>query len=533
MTTTTTTRPITIAILAMGGQGGGVLSDWIVDLAERSGHLAQATSVPGVAQRTGATVYYVELFPEDVARQAGREPVLALMPVPGDVDVVLAAELMEAGRAINRGFVTPDRTTLIASTHRDYAIAEKMALGDGLVDHRKVIEAGKQAAKRFIYFDMAAMADQYQSVISSVLLGALAATDVLPFRREAYEEAIRRGGIGVDASLAAFAAAFERAQAGPDGEADSATASRTVAAPLASEPSHPEVAALQRRLRELPAQVLFFATEGVRRLIDYQDPAYAGLYLDRLEAVLEVDRRHGGADSGYLLGSETARYLALWMAYEDTIRVADLKTRSNRFRRFEQEVQARPDQLVYVTEFMHPRVEEICDTLPVGLGNWILGSPRIRGMVARMTQRGRFIHTTTVSGFTLLFLLARLRRFRRKTLRFSLEDARIEAWLRRAKALAAEDYTLALEVVRCQRLIKGYGDTYERGLRKFEAIMGAIDGLRRSGDAADAVRRLREAALADEEGAALRRLLAELEQESPAPMMSAQPPRLSGFTQHT
>src|SRR5690606_25151204 len=109
----------------------------------------------------------------------------------------------------------------------------------------------------------------------------------------------------------------------------------------------------------------------------------------------------------------------------------------------------------------------------------------------------------------------------------------IEAWLRRAKALAAEDYTLALEVVRCQRLIKGYGDTYERGLRKFEAIMGAIDGLRRSGDAADAVRRLREAALADEEGAALRRLLAELEQESPAPMMSAQRPRLSGFTQHT
>ena len=57
-------RPITIAIVALGGEGGGVLADWIVDLAEHGGYLAQATSVPGVAQRTGATIYYVELFPK-------------------------------------------------------------------------------------------------------------------------------------------------------------------------------------------------------------------------------------------------------------------------------------------------------------------------------------------------------------------------------------------------------------------------------------------------------------------------------------
>ena len=93
-----------------------MLADWIVDLGEHNGWLAQATSVPGVAQRTGATIYYVELFPTDAAR--GAEPVLALMPMPGDVDIVLASELMEAARAVQRGLVTPDRTTLIASTHR-------------------------------------------------------------------------------------------------------------------------------------------------------------------------------------------------------------------------------------------------------------------------------------------------------------------------------------------------------------------------------------------------------------------------------
>ena len=56
-------RPLTLAIVALGGEGGGVLADWIVAVAERAGHYAQNTSVAGVAQRTGATVYYVEIFP--------------------------------------------------------------------------------------------------------------------------------------------------------------------------------------------------------------------------------------------------------------------------------------------------------------------------------------------------------------------------------------------------------------------------------------------------------------------------------------
>src|SRR6476661_8767978 len=92
----TMTQPIKIAILAMGGEGGGVLADWIVDMGEANGYVAQTTSVPGVAQRTGATIYYVELYPEAQAEADGGQPVLALMPLPGDADVVLASELMEA-----------------------------------------------------------------------------------------------------------------------------------------------------------------------------------------------------------------------------------------------------------------------------------------------------------------------------------------------------------------------------------------------------------------------------------------------------
>src|SRR5580692_7579716 len=163
--TSEASRAITVAILAMGGEGGGVLADWIVDLAERSGYFAQTTSVPGVAQRTGSTIYYLEMFPEAEVRAAGKEPVLALMPVPGELDIVLASELMEAGRAIQRGLVTPDRTTLIASTNRVYSMTEKTAIGDGQVDAQTLLDAGRAAAKRFVCANFAQIAEQTKSVI--------------------------------------------------------------------------------------------------------------------------------------------------------------------------------------------------------------------------------------------------------------------------------------------------------------------------------------------------------------------------------
>ena len=168
-------RLISIAVLALGGQGGGVLVDWIVDLAEHAGWTAQATSVAGVAQRTGATIYYIEL----AEPTPGREPVLALMPVPGEVDILIAAELMEAGRSVERGFVTPDRTTVITSSHRTYAVQEKMAPGNGTADSQAVLAAVQAAAQRVVADDMQALAVRNGSVISACLVGALAGSGVL------------------------------------------------------------------------------------------------------------------------------------------------------------------------------------------------------------------------------------------------------------------------------------------------------------------------------------------------------------------
>ncbi|HEX2537360.1 MAG TPA: 2-oxoacid:acceptor oxidoreductase family protein, partial [Pseudolabrys sp.] len=206
-----TAKPLTIAVLAMGGQGGGVLVDWIVALCEAQRWVAQSTSVPGVAQRTGATVYYIEALPLPANAPEGLRPVLSLMAVPGEVDVVIGAEFMEAGRAIQRGLVTPDRTTLIASTHRAYAVVEKQTPGDGIGDSSAVVAAAEAAAKRLVAFDMATAAEASGSAISAVMFGALAGAGALPFAREAYEATIREAGIGVEASLRGFALGYERA----------------------------------------------------------------------------------------------------------------------------------------------------------------------------------------------------------------------------------------------------------------------------------------------------------------------------------
>ena len=483
----TETRVIKLAILAVGGQGGAVLTNWIVELAERQGWRAQSTAVAGVAQRTGATIYYVEMAPE-----TGRDPVFALAPSPGDVDILIAAEWMEAGRAVQRGFVTPDRTTLIASTHRALAVAEKIVPGDGRADAVMVGQALERAAARMIAFDMQRPAVAAGSVISATLFGALAGSAALPFAPERFEEVIRAGGRGVEASLAAFRAGLARPAATPE---DAAPATeRAAEGPIVDLRAWE---ALIARTEALAPDVAAMAQAGLAKVVDFQDVAYGAEYLDRLTPFVEIDRTPDRA-----LSLAAAKYIANAMAYDDVIRVADLKTRAGRLQRIAGEMQA-GERIMHLTEFLHPRAEEICATLPAGLGAWIERRPGLMRALDRVFDRGQRIRSDTVLGFGQLYLLAGLRRWRRGTLRHRVETAHIAEWLDLAREAADEDQLLATEILATRRLIKGYSDTRERGDTKFDRVLGAVEMLRGRDDAADWLRRLREAALQDVDGDAL------------------------------
>ena len=317
-------HPITILIAALGGEGGGVMADWLMEAATASGLPAQATSIPGVAQRTGATTYYLEVFPVPRSSLGGKEPVLSLTPSPGNVDIMVASELVEAGRAMTNGYVSPERTTLIASTHRIYATAEKMQMADGRFESDKVIAAGGQLARRAVMFDMRKLAQDNGTVINAVLFGAMAGSGVLPLSREACEAAIRKAGRGAEASLRGFAAGF-----------DIAVGSRRP----------PEQPAKPKRATSLD-EILPLAAD---RLKDYQGERYAELYAERIQPFRAGDAKVAAA---------VARHLATWMAYEDIIRVADLKTRASRFERVRKEVGAKDGEPVVVYDYLKPGVEE-------------------------------------------------------------------------------------------------------------------------------------------------------------------------------
>ena len=464
-------RPITILIAALGGEGGGVMADWLMEAATASGYPAQATSIPGVAQRTGATTYYLEIFPALRSALGGREPVLSLTPSPGNVDVMVASELVEAGRAMQNGFVSPERTVLIASTHRIYATVEKMQMADGRFESDRVVGAAAQLARQAVLFDMRKLAQENGTVINAVLFGAMAGSGVLPLSREACERAIRRGGRGAEASLRGFAAGYE------------------IAAGSRKPPAEP---APQPRATDLQEIVRI----GKERLRDYQGERYVALYEERLKPFLTGDAK---------LAAEVARLLALWMSFEDIIRVADLKTRKSRFERVRREVGAKDGEPVVVIDYLKPGVEEFASVMPAFLGRRLMAWAERRGKLDAYNV-GMHIRTSGLPGYLLVRSLAWLRPLRPFSHRYREEQALMERWLAHVAEAARRDTGLALEIAACANLIKGYGETHRRGRANFLAIADALvenpatTDLRQQ---AAAIRKAREAALADPEGKAL------------------------------
>jgi indolepyruvate ferredoxin oxidoreductase beta subunit len=391
---------------------------------------------------------------------------------------------------------------LIASTHRAYAVGEKEKPGNGVSDPMAVTDAAGVAAKATIAFDMQSIADDNGTVISAALFGALAGTQVLPFPTDAFLAVIRSGGKGIEPSGKAFEAARARAALGGVAPVALAAPKRFDALPASA--GHPKLDKLLARIRgEFPASAQPLLYAGIKRLVDFQDAAYADDYLTRVARVLATDRAHDGALHGFAMTQAAAKYIAIAMAYDDIIRVADLKTRGTRFDRIKRDMDLEEDQILYMTEFMHPRAEEIVSTMPRGLALWIEGNKTLFDGIDRIVNRARRVRTGTIRSFLTLYIIAGMRGWRRSTLRHAREREHMDGWLSLATAQAATNYEFAVEILNTRRLVKGYSDTHARGLSKFDRVTGAIPMLASRADAAPWMRRLVAAALQDEDGKAL------------------------------
>jgi indolepyruvate ferredoxin oxidoreductase, beta subunit len=505
-------RPITLLIAALGGEGGGVLTEWIVTAAAHAGYPVQSTSIPGVAQRTGATTYYIEILPVQASELEGKRPVLALTPGVGDIDVAVASELLEAGRTVANGFVTPDRTHVIASLSRFYAMDEKIAMADGRFDQDKLIKVIRDFSKDALLVDMDALAKQSGSIINAVMLGAIAGCNRLPIKPEQFEAAIREDGKAVDSNLRGFRAGFEAARATL---APASPADKKKRAPATPAMVEHEVA------RTFPAVAQTIGLEGVRRLIQYQGVPYAWLYLSRLRPIVEADQIAGA--QGKLL-KEVARHLAVRMSYEDVVRVAQAKIAPARMQRIARDELHVAGEPFSVHDFLKPGIEEMCQLLPPFLAKPILRIAERKGWLGRV-YFGMEVNSTSVRGFLRFLMLAKLRRLRPYGHRYKQEQQQIENWLALIREAARKSPALALEVAECARLIKGYGDTHARGLANYRAIEDrvirpALAGQIAPARAVDALASARTAALVDPEGEGLAKCLADV--DGPAMRIAAE-----------
>ncbi len=498
-------RPLCVLIAALGGEGGGgldwlgseggrLLLKWITAAAAARGFPAQSTLMPGTTQRTGSTTYYVELYPVEQSALDGRWPVFRTSPRPGDVDLIAAYELLEGARILQGGFAAPEQTTFIASTHRAYSIIEKMATRDGRFDSRRAIEAAQECCKETLLFDMSPIVRETEGLQNAAVLGAIAASGVLPLTKADFAAAIDSVGVQTPVNLAAFERGFEAAT----------NAAGSVPEPARLEKPQISPSPLAEAEARYPESALAIVREGFRRAREFQSKAYARLYLKRLDAILELDERGQGSQDDFKLTRETGRYLATWMAYEDVIRVADLKIRRERYARVRSEVRAAANEPVRITEYLKPGLEELCSLLPPWLARPILAAAEKRGWRDRLNF-GMHVRSTSVRGFMLLRVMSWARILRRRGYRYREEQRLIEEWLDAVMRAEARDHELALEIVECAHLMKGYSDTRRRSVSNLRSIFDALIAPALTspgpcGDAAGRVRRAREAAFADPEG---------------------------------
>jgi indolepyruvate ferredoxin oxidoreductase beta subunit len=478
-----TREPTRILIAALGGEGGGVLVDWITRAAIEAGLHATRTSIPGVAQRTGATTYYVEVMPTE---PGDPPPVLGLSAAPGRVDVFIGTELLEAARRAEAGFVTSDRTLALVARRRAYTVAEKSEGGDGRLDEARLEAAIRATAREARIEEYEALSRASGGALNAVMLGALAATGALPIPPHAFRAAIRATGKAAESNLRSFEAGFATPTPSPafGGRGPGRGPEESVAF--------------------LPDEARPLAAEGIKRLTDFQDAALAAEYLATLRRFAALPN----ADAPVL--AALARHLALRLSSEDVIRVAQLKLRDARRPRLASEARARPGDIVHVVEFMKPGPAEILSLLPPALARSGLALCERRGWMGRSFPLN--VSPTKPLGFLRLRLLAGLRWWRPRTLKHAEERTWIARWLALVERSLALGPAAAREVAETARLVKGYAATDARGRRNWDRIAAEVIEPGLAGELppellADALLQARLAAQKDPDGDALDRTL--------------------------
>ena len=473
---------IKILIPAVGGQGGGVLTEWLVQAFTLEGFEVQGIGLPGLSQRGGSTVYYIEAHPKSNPHK--KQVIFSQYPVPGDVDVILAQEFLELGRVLEQGYGS-EKTTIISSTHRVFSTLEKMPLGSGIYSNENLIKLAINFSSRFIGFNALELAKENgmdELAVNAILLGALAASDTLPISEASYLKAIEGVGVAVGSNLRAFRIGWEYVRSGKYKHTTGTDVQRRWE-DLVTERLEKLKPAKRERYREIishieehyPPRLREILAEATFRLIDYQDVWYAEKYLDYVQEIHKIDR---DKKKDFKLTEFFSKNLALMMSYEDGIRVAELKIKPQRFKRIKEEIRLRENQIFRVIDYLKPDAEEIYGLFPhflvaplVRIGNT---RPIKRLLSKKMLTLEQKPTTTSFTGFLRLWLLTKLKPLRPYSYRYHMEQKLIKKYRRKVEEFSRMDYELGCIVAKSGQIIKGYGKVRRRTVDAFNRFIDNI-----------------------------------------------------------
>ena len=472
---------IKVLIPAVGGQGGGVLTEWVVQAFFLEDFDAQGISLPGLSQRGGSTVYYLEAHPKPESED--KSIIFAQFPVPGEVDIILAQEFLELGRALELGYGS-DKTTIVTSTHRIYSTLEKMPIGSGIYSDENLRKLAAGFSSKFIEINALELSKANgmdELAVNAILLGALSASGAVPIDKRSFIRSIEMVGVAVNASLKAFEVGWEYAQMNYDPNiALSSKWSSFIeerANKLEDKEKKDYMARVSNIESEYPENLKEILAESVYRLIDYQDIDYADQYLSEVNSIKIIDAETKG--TSYILTELFAKNLALLMSYEDGIRVAELKIKSDRFKRIREEMRVKDDQVFHVVDYLKPDAEEIYGLLPN-----ILVAPVLSFTQSRLFKKiwwrkkpltmGQTPVTNSFSGYMRLWMLTKIKFLRPYSFRYKKEYKLIKSYTEAINKYASYDYKVACLVAKSAQMVKGYGKVRRRTMDAFYRFVDNI-----------------------------------------------------------
>jgi len=466
---------IKILIPAVGGQGGGLLTEWLLQAFETENYDVQSISLPGLAQRGGSTTYYIEAYPN----VEGENIIFSQFPMPGEIDLIVSQEFLELGRMLENGFGS-ENTVIISSTHRMYSTEEKLPVASGIYEDEKLHEYAKEFSKQFIGLNVLSLAKQNgmnELASNAILFGALCASMAIPVSRESFEKAIEKAAVSVKANLEAFEVGFSYVveHKGPDNYQGEGIEPEFDEINYISSSDIRNIENAKKDLFNIYPEYLWpFIEEALFRLTDYQGFWYAEDFINKIKRYKEIETQNPGED--YKLTEYVIKNLALLMTYEDGIRVSELKIRDRRFERIRKEMQIRDDQVFEVVDYLKPEADEIYGLLPDIVVRPVLSlfnSANLRSNKDPVTLAQKPV-TTSFFGYLRVWILSKIKFMRPVSHRYSNEYKTINLYLESIEKFGTLDYKLGLSIAKSGSIIKGYGRVRRRTIDSFKRLISNI-----------------------------------------------------------